>query len=163
VLPSSEAKNWHGGCTSERGAADGTAAAREVAIAHCVTPRSAASATPCACGRRHAGALARTGAHGEIAEADVLRAASPSGRVRRDLFGDARVAEVAVNTLPRPRGGATFYKLPGYRALRDHAVEFLPRRSRTPARDAPPPRLDAKASTEVQPPAEWPAPAMVAD
>jgi nitrate/nitrite transport system ATP-binding protein len=76
---------------------------------------------------------------------------------------DARVAEVVVNTLPKPRGRATLHKLPGYHALRDHVMEFLLTRSRSLAGGLPPPGWDPKAPPEVRPAAETPVPAMAAD
>jgi len=53
----------------------------------------------------------------------------------------ARIAEVVVNTLPRPRSRATLHHMPGYHPLRDHILDFLLTRSS---------RFDAKA-----PPAGW--------
>lgn len=50
---------------------------------------------------------------------------------------DARLAEIVVNTLPKPRNRATLHKLPGYHALRDHILEFLLTRSRTLAGSRP--------------------------
>ena len=64
---------------------------------------------------------------------------------------DARVAEVVVNTLPRPRDRASLHRLPGYHALRDHVLEFLLTRSRTLAGAAPPEGWDPKAPPEVRP------------
>ena len=43
---------------------------------------------------------------------------------------DARVAEVVVNTLPRPRVRTDIHHLPGYYELRNHIVDFLVTRSR---------------------------------
>ena len=43
---------------------------------------------------------------------------------------DARVAEVVVNTLPRPRIRTEIHHLPGYYELRNHIVDFLVTRSR---------------------------------
>ena len=43
---------------------------------------------------------------------------------------DARVAEVVVNTLPRPRLRTEIHHLPGYYDLRNHIVDFLVTRSR---------------------------------
>lgn len=43
---------------------------------------------------------------------------------------DAWLAEVVVNTLPRPRDRATIHRAPGYYALRNHVVDFLVERSR---------------------------------
>ena len=74
---------------------------------------------------------------------------------------DARVAEVVVNTLPKPRSRADLHKLPGYHALRDHIMEFLLTRSRHAGR-APRPGWDATPPPEVRPAAETPA-SMAAD
>ena len=68
---------------------------------------------------------------------------------------DARVAEVVVNTLPKPRTRAALHKLPGYHPLRDHVMDFLLTRSRTLA-GAPAPGWDAKAPPEVRPAAGAP-------
>ena len=46
---------------------------------------------------------------------------------------DARVGEVVVNTLPRPRDRATIHRSAGHHALRTHIVDFLVTRSRTMA------------------------------
>ena len=46
---------------------------------------------------------------------------------------DARVGEVVVNTLPRPRDRATIHRGAGHHALRTHIVDFLVTRSRTMA------------------------------
>ena len=43
---------------------------------------------------------------------------------------DARVAEIVVNTLPRPRERAAIHHTPGYYELRNHIVDFLVTRSR---------------------------------
>jgi len=43
---------------------------------------------------------------------------------------EARIAEVVVNTLPRPRTRANLHHLAGYHALRDHILDFLLSRSR---------------------------------
>jgi nitrate/nitrite transport system ATP-binding protein len=50
---------------------------------------------------------------------------------------DARLAEIVVNTLPRPRDRASLHHLPGYHELRDHILDFLITRSRTLAGKAP--------------------------
>jgi nitrate/nitrite transport system ATP-binding protein len=63
---------------------------------------------------------------------------------------DARVAEVVVNTLPKPRNRATLHRLAGYHALRDHILEFLLTRSRTLAGTRPD-GWDPKAPPEVRP------------
>jgi nitrate/nitrite transport system ATP-binding protein len=51
---------------------------------------------------------------------------------------DARLAEVVVNTLPRPRDRANLHRQPGYYALRNHIVDFLVTRSRVLAGTRPP-------------------------
>ena len=43
---------------------------------------------------------------------------------------DARVAEVVMNTLPRPRDRQTIHRTPGHHALRNHIIDFLVTRSR---------------------------------
>ena len=43
---------------------------------------------------------------------------------------DARLAEIVVNTLPRPRDRSNLHRQPGYYALRNHIVDFLVTRSR---------------------------------
>ncbi len=50
---------------------------------------------------------------------------------------DARVAEVVVNTLPRPRLRAAIHHTPGYYELRNHIVDFLVTRSRALAERRP--------------------------
>ena len=50
---------------------------------------------------------------------------------------DARVGEVVVNTLPRPRDRATIHRSPGHQAIRNHIVDFLVTRSRTMAVSRP--------------------------
>ncbi len=50
---------------------------------------------------------------------------------------DARVAEVVVNTLPRPRVRAAIHHTPGYYELRNHIVDFLVTRSRALAGSRP--------------------------
>ncbi len=51
---------------------------------------------------------------------------------------DARLAEIVVNTLPRPRDRATIHRSAGHHALRTHIVEFLVTRSRALAGTRPP-------------------------
>ena len=63
---------------------------------------------------------------------------------------DARVAEVVVNTLPRPRDRATIHRTPGHTALRNHIVDFLVTRSRLLAGTRPP-GWDPRHVTEVRP------------
>ena len=50
---------------------------------------------------------------------------------------DARIAEVVVNTLPRPRDRQSIHRTPGHHALRTHIVDFLVARSRTLAGSRP--------------------------
>ena len=50
---------------------------------------------------------------------------------------DARIAEIVVNTLPRPRIRQDIHRLPGYYDLRNHIVDFLVTRSRTLAGQRP--------------------------
>ncbi len=50
---------------------------------------------------------------------------------------DARVAEVVVNTLPRPRIRTEIHHMPGYYELRNHIVDFLVTRSRVLAGSRP--------------------------
>jgi len=50
---------------------------------------------------------------------------------------DARVAEVLVNTLPRPRMRQDIHHTPGYYDLRNHIVDFLVSRSRALAGTRP--------------------------
>ena len=63
---------------------------------------------------------------------------------------DARVAEVVVNTLPRPRDRQTIHRTPGHVALRNHIVDFLVSRSRTLA-GARPADWDGRRVPEVRP------------
>lgn len=50
---------------------------------------------------------------------------------------DARLAEVVVNNLPRPRDRANLHRQPGYYRLRNHIVDFLVTRSRVMAENRP--------------------------
>ena len=50
---------------------------------------------------------------------------------------DARVGEVVINTLPRPRDRAIIHRSAGHYALRNHIVDFLVTRSRTMAGSRP--------------------------
>ena len=50
---------------------------------------------------------------------------------------DARVGEIVINTLPRPRDRATIHRSAGHHALRTHIVDFLVTRSRTMAGTRP--------------------------
>ena len=43
---------------------------------------------------------------------------------------DARIAEIVVNSMPRPRDRASLHREPGYYELRNHIVDFLVTRSR---------------------------------
>ena len=63
---------------------------------------------------------------------------------------NARVAEVVINTLPRPRDRTTIHKTPGYYALRNHIVDFLVTRSRLLAGTRPD-GWDPKRPPEVTP------------
>ena len=60
----------------------------------------------------------------------------------------ARVAEVVINTLPKPRVRATLHHQPGYHALRDHIMDFLITRSRTLA-GTPPEGYDPRHPPEI--------------
>jgi nitrate/nitrite transport system ATP-binding protein len=64
---------------------------------------------------------------------------------------EARIAEVVVNTLPKPRTRANLHHMPGYHALRDHILDFLIARSRAFKADAPPAGWSARAVPEVSP------------
>ena len=50
---------------------------------------------------------------------------------------DARIAEIVVNTLPKPRDRKTIHRMAGYYALRNHIVDFLVTRSRALAEQKP--------------------------
>jgi nitrate/nitrite transport system ATP-binding protein len=50
---------------------------------------------------------------------------------------DARLAEVVINDLPRPRDRANLHRQPGYYGLRNHIVDFLVTRSRVLAGSRP--------------------------
>jgi nitrate/nitrite transport system ATP-binding protein len=63
---------------------------------------------------------------------------------------DPRVAEVVVNTLPRPRERQTIHRTPGHHALRNHIVDFLVTRSRTLA-GARPEGWDGRRVPEIRP------------
>jgi nitrate/nitrite transport system ATP-binding protein len=63
---------------------------------------------------------------------------------------DARVGEVVVNTLPRPRDRASIHRSAGHSALRNHIVDFLVTRSRTMA-GARPEGWDGRQVPEVRP------------
>ena len=63
---------------------------------------------------------------------------------------DARVAEVVVNTLPRPRDRQTIHRTPGHHALRTHIVDFLVARSRILAGGRPQ-GWDGRRVPEVRP------------
>ena len=63
---------------------------------------------------------------------------------------DARVAEVVVNTLPRPRDRLAIHRTPGHYALRNHIVDFLVTRSRMLAGTRPP-GWDGRTVPEVRP------------
>ena len=63
----------------------------------------------------------------------------------------ARIAEVVVNTLPRPRTRASLHHMPGYHALRDHILDFLITRSREFSAASPPPGWSPRADPEDKP------------
>ena len=63
----------------------------------------------------------------------------------------ARIAEVVVNTRPRPRTRASLHHMPGYHALRDHILDFLITRSREFSAASPPPGWSPRAVPEVKP------------
>jgi nitrate/nitrite transport system ATP-binding protein len=63
----------------------------------------------------------------------------------------ARIAEVVVNTLPRPRSRASLHHMPGYHALRDHVLDFLITRSRQFDARNPPAGWSARAVPEFRP------------
>ncbi|MEN9498785.1 MAG: hypothetical protein RIS83_604, partial [Pseudomonadota bacterium] len=64
---------------------------------------------------------------------------------------EARIAEVVVNTLPKPRTRANLHHMPGYHALRDHILDFLITRSRAFKAASPPQGWSARAVPEVSP------------
>ena len=95
--------------------------------------------------------VAEAGQTGFMITHDVDEAILLADRILLMTNGpDARVAEVVVNTLPKPRERATLHKLPGYHPLRDHVLEFLLTRSRSLA-GAPPPGWDPRAVPAVRP------------
>ncbi len=63
---------------------------------------------------------------------------------------DARVAEVVINPLSRPRDRATIHRTPGHYALRNHIVDFLVTRSRLLAGTRPP-GWDPREVPEIRP------------
>ncbi len=63
----------------------------------------------------------------------------------------ARIAEVVVNTLPRPRTRANLHHMPGYHALRDHVLDFLITRSKEFDAKAPPPGWSPRAVPALRP------------
>ena len=63
---------------------------------------------------------------------------------------DARVAEVVVNTLARPRSRTAIHHMPGYYDLRNHIVDFLVTRSRALA-DRRPDGWTGRSVPEVRP------------
>jgi nitrate/nitrite transport system ATP-binding protein len=63
----------------------------------------------------------------------------------------ARIAEVVVNTLPRPRRRAELHHMPGYHALRDHVLDFLLTRSRAFDARMPPAGWAPRAVPELRP------------
>jgi nitrate/nitrite transport system ATP-binding protein len=64
---------------------------------------------------------------------------------------DARIAEVVVNTLPKPRTRAKLHHMPGYHALRDYVLDFLVTRSKEFDAKAPPSGWAPRAVPEVSP------------
>jgi nitrate/nitrite transport system ATP-binding protein len=64
---------------------------------------------------------------------------------------DAWLAEIVVNTLPRPRDRASIHRMPGYYALRNHIVDFLVSRSRALAGVRPTPDWRGQPAPEVYP------------
>ncbi|MBB5690665.1 ABC transporter ATP-binding protein [Roseomonas alkaliterrae] len=75
----------------------------------------------------------------------------------------ARIAEVVVNTLPRPRTRANLHHMPGYHALRDHVLDFLISRSAAFDAAAPPAGWAPRAVPEVRPAIESPPPPLAAE
>jgi nitrate/nitrite transport system ATP-binding protein len=70
----------------------------------------------------------------------------------------ARIAEVVVNTLPKPRTRANLHHMPGYHALRDHVLDFLITRSKAFDAKAPPAGWSPRGVPEVSPAAVVPPP-----
>ena len=70
----------------------------------------------------------------------------------------ARIAEVVVNTLPKPRTRANLHHMPGYHALRDHVLDFLISRSKEFDAKAPPPGCSPRGGREVSPAPATPPP-----
>jgi nitrate/nitrite transport system ATP-binding protein len=70
----------------------------------------------------------------------------------------ARIAEVVVNTLPKPRTRANLHHMPGYHALRDHVLDFLITRSKEFDAKAPPPGWSPRTVPEVTPAVAEPPP-----
>jgi len=68
---------------------------------------------------------------------------------------DARIAEVLVNTLPRPRLRAGLHHMAGYHEIRDHILDFLITRSKALAGTRPE-GWDPKAPPEIRPGAALP-------
>ncbi len=67
---------------------------------------------------------------------------------------NSRLAEVVVNTLPRPRNRRDIHRMPGYYDLRNHIVDFLVTRSRVLAEQRPA-GWDARSVPEVRPTGEF--------
>ena len=63
----------------------------------------------------------------------------------------ARIAEVVVNTLPKPRTRANLHHMPGYHPLRDHVLDFLITRSKEFDAKNPPQGWSPRAVPEVTP------------
>ena len=83
---------------------------------------------------------------------EVLRLVTDGGQTAFLITNgpDARVAEVVVNTLPRPRDRQTIHRTPGHYLLRTHIVDFLVTRSRLLAGTRPP-GWDGRDVPEVRP------------
>jgi nitrate/nitrite transport system substrate-binding protein len=109
-------------------------------------PVAGSASPPCACGGRHADALActgeppadGTGAHGAAAEAAVLRAAFPRERTRRALlgcFGAAAVLGAVADAFPLGRAREALAQGGGAAAApekRDLKIGFIPITCATP-------------------------------
>ncbi|MFQ3623278.1 MAG: ABC transporter ATP-binding protein, partial [Acetobacteraceae bacterium] len=63
---------------------------------------------------------------------------------------NAKIAEVVVNTLPRPRTRHDVHHLPGYYELRNHIIDFLVDRSKLLA-ETMPRNWDPRQVPEVRP------------
>ena len=63
----------------------------------------------------------------------------------------ARIAEIVVNTLPRPRARHDLHKHPHYYAIRNHVIDFLVTRSRALAETGMPGGYDSRHPPLVKP------------